>query len=162
MERREPKKRQRRSDSATAAVKATQNAALGPHDPPAHIKLPKSAMPYWISIMGARARDRWLPIDLANAAELAMLYDDMARLRGTIRKQGDMLENGNPHPAHRLLDTAGRRAIALSRMLHVHPEATEGRSRDAGNSGALERAAAGGADSIPDNVRRLIPRVSRQ
>lgn len=159
MERREPKQRNRRSDSATAAVQAAQNAALGPHSPPSHIDFPDSALPYWLTIMEARARDRWLPIDLANAAELAMLYDDMARLRASIRKEGDVVE-GKPHPAHKLLDTAGRRAIALSRMLHVHPEATEGRSRDAGNALANERAAAASEVNAP-NVTRLIPRVAR-
>ena len=159
MERRKPN-RNRRSDSATAAVTAAQNAALGPHDPPAHIDFPDSARPYWLNIMEARARDRWLPIDLANAAELAMLYDDMARLRAVIRLDGDVLE-GKPHPAHRLLDTAGRRAIALSRLLHVHPEATEGRSRDAGNALQNEREAKQAQSGTPDNVTRLIPRVAR-
>ena len=160
MERRE-KKRNRRSDSATAAVTATQNAALGPHDPPDYIEFPDTAIPYWLHIMEARARDRWLPIDLANAAELAMLYDDMGRLRKAIRDEGDVLE-GKPHPAHRLLDTAGRRAIALSRMLHVHPEATEGRSRDAGNALQNERKAKEAQSGTPDNVTRLIPRVASQ
>ena len=160
MERREPKKRQRRSDSAAAAVKAAQNAALGPHSPPEYIDFPDSAMPYWLHIMEARARDRWLPIDLANAAELAMLYDDIARLRAVIRLEGDVLE-GKPHPAHRLLDTAGRRAIALSRMLHVHPEATEGRSQDAAKSAQNDRKAREAQAGTPDNVTRLIPRVAR-
>lgn len=157
MERRKPKKARRRSDSATAAVTAAQNASLGAHDPPAHIEFPDSARPFWLNIMEARPRDRWLPIDLDNAAELAMLQDDMARLRAAIRKDGDVLD-GKPHPAHRLLDTAGRRAIALSRLLHVHPEATQGRSRDQGNKLAVEREAK--SQKLPDNVSRLIPRVA--
>lgn len=157
---REKKKRNRRSDSATAAVAAAQNAALGAHDPPAHVDFPDSALPYWQNIMRARARDRWLPIDLDNAAELAMLQDDMARLRARVRLDGDITEDGKPHPAHRLLDTAGRRAIALSRLLHVHPEATEGRSRDAGNALQNERKAGEAQNgSLPANVARLIPRA---
>ena len=161
MERREPKKRNRRSDSATAAVTAAQNVALGPHDPPAHIDFPASARPYWDWIMSARARDRWLPIDLANAAELAMLYDDAARMRARIVLDGDVREDGKAHPLHKVMADAQRRVIAISRMLHVHPEATEGRSRDAGNALANERDAAAAGGAVPANVTRLIPRVSR-
>lgn len=160
MERKEPKKRNRRSDSATAAVKAAQNAAMDSHEPPAHVDFPDSALPYWQNIMRARARDRWLPIDLDNAAELAMTQCDMARLRAVLRIEGDVMENGKPHPAHKLLDSAVRRAIALSRLLHVHPEATEGRSRDAGNALQNERKAAEAQTSgLPENVARLIPRA---
>ncbi|MBH1819901.1 hypothetical protein JAK53_14400 [Stenotrophomonas maltophilia] len=147
------KKRKQRSDSNTAAVQAAQNAALGALEPPAHIAFPDSAMPYWQAIMRNRPRNRWNDLDLANAAELAMLHDDMARLRAVIRLQGDVREDGKPHAAHRLLDTAGRRAIALSRLLHVHPEATEGRSRDAGNALALERDAEQEADSLIPMLR---------
>ena len=141
MERKPPKPRNRRSDSNSSAVVAAQNVALGAHTPPAHIEFPDEAMPYWLAIMRNRPRDRWNELDLANAAELAMLHDDMACLRRSIRLLGDVLEDGKPNPAHRLLDNAGRRAIALSRMLHVHPEATEGRSRDAGGALATEREA---------------------
>lgn len=111
--------------------------------------------------MSARARDRWLPIDLANAAELAMLYDDAARMRARIVLDGDVREDGKAHPLHKVMADAQRRVIAISRMLHVHPEATEGRSRDAGNALANERDAAAAGGAVPANVTRLIPRVSR-
>ncbi|KAF1055041.1 MAG: hypothetical protein GAK34_00628 [Delftia tsuruhatensis] len=153
MERKERKKRNHRSDSNTSAVQASQNASLGALEPPVHIDFPASAQPYWLAIMRNRPRNRWNDLDLANAAELAMLHDDMARLRGVIRQQGDVREDGKPRPAHRLLDTAGRRAIALSRLLHVHPEAAEGRSRDAGNALALEREAEQEADPLIPMLR---------
>ena len=160
MERRTPKKRNKRSDSATAAVQAAQNAALGPHDPPSHIEFPEEARPYWLAIMRNRPRDRWNDLDLANAAELAMLHNDMARLRRCILLDGDVLEGGKANPAHNLLDKAGRRAIALARMLHVHPEATEGRSQDASKALKIERAAAADLDDLPPDIARLIPRVA--
>lgn len=147
--------RKRRADSSSAAVVAAQNAALGVLEPPAHVELPESALPYWQAILRNRPRDRWNDLDLANAAELAMLHDDMARLRGLIRVDGDMDADGKPHAAHRLLDTAGRRAIALSRLLHVHPEATEGRSRDAGNTLANEREAYGRDDPLIPVITRV-------
>ena len=106
--------------------------------------------------MTARARDRWLPIDLANAAELATLYDDIARMRAKLRLDGDLGQDGKAHPLHKVISDASRRVIALSRLLHIHPEATEGRSRDSGNAlrADLDSAVAGG------NVHPLIRRVS--
>ena len=145
--------RKRRADSSAAAVVAAQNVALGMPDPPVHVDLPTSALPYWTAILRNRPRDRWNDLDLANAAELAMLHDDMARLRALIRRQGDVDSDGKPHGAHRLLDTAGRRAIALSRLLHVHPEATEGRSRDAGNALANEQKAEAERDPLIPSLR---------
>jgi phage terminase small subunit len=129
-------------------------------DPPAHIDLPAAARPYWDWIVTARARDRWLPIDLANAAELATLYADVARMRARVTVDGDVGEDGKAHPLHKVISDATRRVIALSRLLHVHPEATEGRSRDAGNALQNERKAAEAQKgSLPANVARLIPRV---
>ncbi|WP_407460193.1 hypothetical protein ABFU26_11015 [Xanthomonas campestris pv. raphani] len=149
------KTRNRRSDSVAAAVTAAKNAAADSLQPPAHIDFPTEAWPHWLAIIGNRARDRWNDLDLINAAELAMIHADIARLRALVRLEGDMTQGGKPHPAHKLLDTAGRRAIALSRMLHVHPEATEGRSRDAGNSLNLQRE----AQQAATNSDPLIPRL---
>ena len=54
-----------------------------------------------------------------------------------------------------LLETLTRRAVSLSRVLHVHAEATVGRSRDAGNALSNERQA-----SLPlDDEDDLIPRL---
>ena len=150
------KPRKKRSDSVSAAVQAAKNAASSPLLPPEYIVFPESALPFWFAIIRNRPRDRWNALDLANAAELALLHDDMARLRTQIRAEGDVLD-AKPHPAHRLLDTAGRRAIALARLLHVHPEATEGRSRDAGNALANERQAETGHDPlIPTLPMRVV------
>ena len=63
------------------------------------------------------------------------MFADIERLRVTIATQGDFDRKGDkPHPAHKLLEAAGRRAISLSRVLQVTPEAKVGRSRDAGNT----------------------------
>lgn len=132
--------RKRRSDSAAAAVKAQRNAASALPKPPKHLPLPVEAKPYWADIMRARTRDAWLEVDLVNAVELACLYADIARLRELIRDEGDIIK-GKPHPAHKLLNDAGRRAVSLSRVLHVHVEATAGRAQDAGNALQKQRQA---------------------
>ncbi len=88
-----------------------------------------------------RPRDRWLELDLVKAAELCRMLADIERLRATLVTDGDFTPTGKPHPAWKLLEESGRRAIALSRVLHLHPEATEGRARDAGNTLKQERQA---------------------
>ena len=44
---------------------------------------------------------------------------------------------GKLNPKHVLIDKLVRRVMGLSRMLHVHPEATDGRSEDAGKALAM-------------------------
>ena len=48
-----------------------------------------------------------------------------------------------------------RRIVSLSRMLHVHPEATEGRAQDAGNKLALEREAEADHDPLIPTLRAV-------
>lgn len=132
--------RRKRSDSAAAAIAATQAAALGPLAPPAHVTLRPCDRPFWEAIVQARARDTWNEVDLANAATMARCQADVERLQGEIEAEGDVVGD-KLNPKHKLLETLARRAIALARVLHVHAEATQGRSRDAGNALALERQA---------------------
>lgn len=132
--------RKRRSDSSAAAIAAMQAAALGPLEPPAHVTLRPSDRPFWDAIMQARARDSWTEVDLAHAATMARAQADIERLQGEIDREGDVIE-GKANPRHKLVETLARRVVALARMLHVHAEATQGRSRDAGNALALEQQA---------------------
>lgn len=132
--------RKRRSDSGAAAVAATQAAALGPLQPPAHVTLRPADRPFWAAIVQARARDSWTEVDLAHAATMARAQADVERLQAEIDAEGDVIA-GKANPKHKLLETFARRVVALARVLHVHAEATQGRSRDAGNALALERQA---------------------
>jgi hypothetical protein len=118
-----------RSDSAAAAVQAAQNAALGPLEPPAHVALRDCDRPYWHAIMTARARHLWTEIDLAHAATLARCMADVERLTREVQIEGDVIGE-RLNPKHKLIETLSRRAVLLARLLHVHPEATIGRSRD--------------------------------
>lgn len=148
-----------RSDSATAAVAAVQSASLRPLQPPDHISLRPGDRPFWDAIMLARARDTWTDADLATAAGLARSQADIERLQAEVDVEGFTIPSGNGtpivNPKHKLLETLTRRAVSLSRVLHVHAEATVGRSRDAGNALANERQA-----SLPlDDEDDLIPRL---
>ena len=131
--------RQTRSDSATVAVQAAQNAAAGPLEPPAHVPLPDEARPFWDALMRNRPRHKWNDADLATAALLAVSQWQAATLMADVEQLA-------------AVDKLGRRIAMLSRLLHVHPEATSGRAREQGNGLTVERQAEG-------NVHPLIRRA---
>ena len=128
-----------RSDSATAAVQAAQDAAQIPLEPPAHVTLPDAARPFWAALVRNRARHKWNEADLGNAAILAITQMQVHELIGDMEQAA-------------LVDKLTRRIMSLSRLLHVHPEATQGRAQDQGNKLLLERQAEG-------NVHHLIRRA---
>lgn len=135
-------------------MQAAQNAALGPHDPLPHAPVPADAMPFWVAIMRNRPRDRWNDADLANAATLARCQRDVERLQSEVATEGDVIE-GKVNPKHILIDKLVRRVMGLSRMLHVHPEATDGRSQDAGKALENERQALAEHDDLIPTLATL-------
>lgn len=122
------RERQGRSDSATAAVQAAQNAAAAPLEPPGHVTLPVEARPFWDALMRNRPRDKWNDADLATAAVLAVSQMQANALMADMEQVA-------------VVDKLSRRITSLSRLLHVHPEATQGRAQDQGNKLINEREA---------------------
>jgi hypothetical protein len=143
-------KRKSPSNSAAAAVRAAQNVALGPRDPLPYAPVPEAAMPFWLAIMRNRPRDRWNDHDLALAANLARTLADIEKLQGDLAVEGYVVA-GKVNPKHQLVEALTKRVSALSRLLHVHVEATSGRAQDAGNALLREQQ----ARSAPDDP--LIP-----
>jgi len=137
--------RRKRSDSAAAAVAASQAAALGPLPPPECVTLRKGDMPYWNAIVLARARDTWTEPDLILAGQMARAQADIERLNGDIERIGPIITAANGQPIIsaevKLQELLTRRVMALARMLHVHAEATIGKSEDGAKALATERAA---------------------
>jgi hypothetical protein len=125
--------KKQRTDTAAGALKSMAGA-LGDIQPPEHVNIPEGAQAFWVSITSARAADRWNTADLESAGELARTKYNIERLNLEIAEEGDVIENqrGTPivNPKHNLLETLTRRMVALSRMLQVHAEATQGKSRD--------------------------------
>lgn len=144
--------RRQRSDSSKAAVQATQNAALGPLQPPAHVTLPDAAVPFWKAIMLNRPRDRWNDADLAMAAVMARDQAMVERLQSELLTEDDVID-GKVNPKHALVEKLARRVVSLARALHVHAEATTGRSQNQGKALELEQAARQAEDDD------LIPRL---
>lgn len=101
--------------------------------------------------MLARPRDTWNPVDLTHAANLARTQADIERLQAQLDEQGYLTEKGRENPLSKVVETLSRRAVMLSRMLHVHAEATVGRARESAKAMALERQARedGDDDLIP-------------
>lgn len=126
-------------------MQAFANAAAGPIDPPAHLRLRDADRPFWVAIVGARARDKWDDVDLAHAANLARTQATIEELQQVLEAEGHVITNnkGTPiaNPVHSVLETLSRRAVALSRMLHVHPEAKVGESREQGKKLGKQREA---------------------
>lgn len=122
------KPRQPRSDSITAAITAAQNAAQAPLEPPEYVTLPEAAVPFWRALMLNRPRDRWNDADLGNAAILAITQMQVHELIGDVEQAP-------------LVDKLTRRIALLSRLLHVHAEATVGRPADSAKPLHLEQQA---------------------
>lgn len=125
--------KRQRTDTVTGAANAIQGAAKE-IDPPDWVTVPEPALKFWRSITRARSADRWNDADLENAAELARTKASIERLNIELADEGDIITNerGTPivNPKHSLLETLTRRMVALSRMLQVHAEATQGKARD--------------------------------
>ena len=144
-----------RSDSVSAAVRAAQAAALGPLDPPEHVAIRTGDRPFWNAIVTSRARDTWTLIDLCTAGNLARTQADIERLQVDLDTGGYVLGDGKPNPIAALVETLTRRSVALSRALHVHAQATVGRSADGIKALANEKAAATEHDDLIPTLRMV-------
>lgn len=144
-----------RSDSAAAAVRAAQAAALGPIDPPGHVALRPGDRPFWDAIVTSRARDTWTINDLCTAGNLARTQADIERLQSALDSSGYLLSDGKPNPLAALVETLTRRTVALSRVLLIHAIATVGKSEDASKALANERNSAPVDDDLIPTLRSV-------
>ncbi len=122
--------RRNRSDSVTAE----QAMASTPvPNPPDSVEMDDDARVVFDDIVRARDFTAWTQVDLYHAANLAICLSEIESERRVLRQEGHVIENGkgNPvqNPRHQVIEVLSRRSVALSRMLHVHPEATQGESR---------------------------------
>lgn len=143
-----------RTDTVKGAVTAMQNALQGPIDPPAHITLREQDHAFWVAIVQARARDTWTDSDLVMAAQLARAQADIERLQAEVDSEGDVIGD-KLNPKHRLIETLSRRAVSLARVIHVHAEATVGKSEDAAKALAAEKSARADATAEDDLIPGL-------
>ena len=118
-----------RSDSTATEV---EMATTPEPKPPDYIDMPPKAMAVWSVLMRTREYAAWTEVDLEHAANLAATFVDLERLRCEARNEPDITINKagveKISAKHLLIDMLTKRAINLSRLLHVHPEATVGKS----------------------------------
>ena len=163
----QPKKRSVRADSSAGKAAAVRAAIDKPLSPPRHVKLRPGDRPFWTNIVRARARDTWTDVDLAKAANLARCQADIERVSQELAEEGDVINNqrGTPivNPKHNLLETLTRRELALSRALHVHAEATVGKSEDAAKKLQVEKVASESVNELRSHDSGgLIPGITIQ
>lgn len=132
----------RRTGTVTADLKAFQSIAMGPIAPPATVHLGPGVRPIWDFIIAMRARDEWSFVDLHCAAHLARSMAAIERLSTEL--SGDVQPND---VRHSLIDRLSQRAVRLTRFLHLHASALNGRPRDALKARQAEQRA---RDTIQD------------
>lgn len=132
--------KKKRSDSTAATIAAFAGASE-------YIQPPKPLTPeeefYWHDITRARAREDWTAIDLSHAWNLAKLLAYIEQSHKEIETQGLTIVNakGTPidNPAISRLEKLSRLALSYSTKLHVHAEATVGKSEDSAKRATNQR-----------------------
>lgn len=134
--------RKKRSDSAAAAIAAFQGAATQIEPPK---PLNEAELVYWRDITRARAREDWTEIDLLHAWNLAKQMHYIDESHKEIAEQGMSVENGRgtmvDNPAFSRLEKLTRLVLSLSTKLHIHAEATVGKSEDSAKRATKQRQA---------------------
>jgi hypothetical protein len=112
--------------SAQNAVQAMVDAAAGPLEPPAHIKLREGDAPFWDGVMRARARSEWGESDLVVAAQLARCQADIETQQEMLDSEGSIVENQRGtqimNPRVTVMEQLARREMALMRTLRIGGE----------------------------------------
>ena len=115
--------RSKRADTAEAAVRAAVNAAKGPLECPAHVRLRLCDRPFWDGIVRARTRDEWTEADLVVGGQLARTQCDIEAESLILETEGTVLKNdrGTPvcNPRVMVLEQLARREMALMRTLRM-------------------------------------------
>lgn len=152
--------RKARTDSTEGAKRAMAAALAGPVQPPPHIRLRAEDWPHWEAIVSARAREKWDVLDLTHAANLARTLADIEKLQFTLDVDGHTSTNAKgtivANPVHAIIETLTRRSVALSRALHVHAEAKQGKAKLQGRALEKQRDAGRALEESDDD---LVPRA---
>lgn len=147
--------RRKRSDSAAAVQAAVSSAASGTLEPPAHVRVPEQARPFWDAIMQTRATDSWTPGDLVLAAQLARVYADLEHYTEIAEQKTRLNEDMTKvHPVHKILTDLSAQSLSLSRSLQIHARATQGESRDQQSRNGLHADARKSMSEADDLIAR--------
>lgn len=130
--------------SPEGAVKAMVDAAKGPPEVPAHVRLRDEDRPFWDGILRARARDEWIEVDLVVAAQLARCQRDIEVESETLHNEDTVLLNARGtqvmNPRITVLEQLARREMALMRSLRMGGRAVGDPQIEAGRRKAQRQA----------------------
>ena len=122
-----------RTDSQKGAQEIFSDAQMPPLDPPLEIDLGLGVRPYWDKLVSAKARRAWTDPDLLMLVELARNLYRTEKLSAEMLNEDEILElESGPkvNPKSKLIDELVKRARIIMVMLQIHPEATQGKSRE--------------------------------
>lgn len=117
-----------KADTVSAALKAhaqAREAIL----PPAVCRMRDIDMPYWRSIVSAKAPDEWTEPDLILAAGMARAMADVEVLDGELLLEPSVINN-KPNPKITIVETLTNRVMRISRALQINARANNGEVRN--------------------------------
>lgn len=124
--------RRQRSDSVKGAQEIFDGAGKT-IDPPLGIELGMGVRPYWDKLVSAKAARAWTDQDLLMLVELSRnLYQTEKYSRELLEEDPTYESNTGPkaNPKIAIVDQMVKRARMIMAMLQIHPEATQGKSRE--------------------------------
>lgn len=128
------------------------DAAKGPPDVPAHVRLRDGDGPFWDGILRARARDEWSDADLVVAAQLARCQRDIETESEALDDEDSVVTNARGtkvmNPRISVLEQLARREMALMRTLRMGGRVA-GDARDE----AFRRLAQRQAEKVRDDLK---------
>lgn len=121
--------RRARTDSARGAKEIFDGAKII-LDPPLDIDLGEGVRPYWDKLVRAKATRAWQDQDLLMLVELARNLYRTEKLSAEMLYEEEVTEDGKANPKSAIIDQLVKRARMIMIMLQIHPEATQGKSRE--------------------------------
>ena len=117
----------RSSDTAKGAISAMVDAAKDLPEIPAHVSLRDGDLPFWNSVLRARARSEWSDADLVVAAQLARCMADIEREQQLLDAEGTIIENDRgtmvTNPRFRAINELKQSQLATFRALTLNANA---------------------------------------
>jgi len=158
--------RRKRSDSAAGATEIVQGALSGAPKPPKGVTISPAVEPFWELVTTAKAKRAWTKNDLVLAAEVARCMYRLERVSAQLEQYlaltlaGSEAEDAvDTKELEKLADTLAKRIRLLSAHLQIHPEATQGKSREQVKQNQQHKEAADLANGEGDG---LIPGLTMQ
>jgi hypothetical protein len=160
--------KRKRSDSAAGLTEIVQGALSGPPDAPAGVRISEAVRPFWELVTTAKAKRAWTKNDLVVAAEVARCMYRLERISEYLEDNLTLTLAGtgggddrDTKDLEKLADTLAKRIRLLSAHLQIHPDATQGKSREQTKQNRAHHQAERIAED-PNELDSLIPGLNPQ